>query len=291
MTTLTGTPGNDFREIAQSATFVYDGLGGLDVLSLGREPRTSFRITRQDDGGVRVDSVSTASGGGLQATLYNVERLEFAYRSDFIDLGTYFKPREVTGTAGNDRLPVAGQDRVFDGGPGVDTAVLDGARVQYTLTRDGADWLVAPAAGGRPNRLTGVERVVFDDRKIALDLDGDAGLVARILGAVFGAPSVADPALVGIGLQFTDAGLSPPALVQLALEARLGVQPGHAAVVDLLYANVVGSRPSPAERDAFVALLDNGSMTPAGLGLMAAQHELNLKFALVGLAQTGLDFA
>ena len=291
MTTLIGTPGDDFREIARSATFVFDGLGGLDTLSLGREPRSSFRITRLDDGGVQVDSVSAASGGGLHATLYNVERLEFAYRSDVIDLTTYFEPREVFGTAGNDRLLVAGQGRVFDGGAGIDTAVLTGARAQYTLTRDGEDWLVSAAADAGPTRLHAIERLEFTDRKVALDIDGNAGLVARILGAVFGAPSVADPVMVGIGLQLADAGISPQALVQLALDARLGPQAGHAAIVELLYAHVVGVPPPPAERDAFVALLDSGAMTPAGLGLMAAQHELNLQCALVGLAQTGLDFA
>ena len=36
----------------------------------------------------------------------------------------------------------------------------------------------------------------------SLDLDGHAGMTARILGAVFGASSIGNSAYVGIGLNF-----------------------------------------------------------------------------------------
>lgn len=290
MAVIKGTPGDDFREIVQSATFIYDALDGIDVLSLGQQKRSAFRIEKLPDGGVQIDSISQASGGGLKATLYNVEYLKFDYRSDFIDLRTYFEPLVVEGTDAEDRFHVAGQGRRFDGKEGIDTAVFDHPRGRHDIAREGQDWLVTGPDGGEPNRLVSVERMEFSDRKLAFDLDGDAGLVARVLGAVFGASSVLNPTYVGIGLRLTDQGVTSEALVHLALEARLGAEPSHTQLVDLLYGNVVGMPPTDAERAVFVDLLDRGVLTPDSLGVMASLHPANLQFALVGIAQVGLEY-
>ena len=65
----------------------------------------------------------------------------------------------------------------------------------------------------------------------------------------------------------------------------------HTAVVELLYGNVVGVPPSAGDRDYFVGLLDNSVYTVAGLGIMAADIDLNLtNINLVGLAQQGLEY-
>ena len=45
-----------------------------------------------------------------------------------------------------------------------------------------------------------IERIEFSDGGIAYDLDGYAGLVAKLLGAVFGFESVGNAKYVGIGL-------------------------------------------------------------------------------------------
>jgi hypothetical protein len=68
-------------------------------------------------------------------------------------------------------------------------------------------------------------------------------------------------------------------------------QPSHSQVVDLLYTNVVGQAPDAATRKTFTDLLDNGSFTVSGLGVLAAETELNKSnINLVGLAQTGLAY-
>jgi hypothetical protein len=176
-----------------------------------------------------------------------------------------------------------------DGGGGLDQAVVPGARAGYTIAAAGSGYTLASA--DLTASLANVERVGVGDQKLALDLAGNAGLVARTLGAVFGRASVNDAAYAGIGLQLVDSGTSYTALMQLALDAKLGAGASHVAVVDLLYTNVVGSAPSAEARAFYVALLDNGTYTPAILGTIAADTELNLaNIDLVGLTQHGLVY-
>jgi len=61
--------------------------------------------------------------------------------------------------------------------------------------------------------------------------------------------------------------------------------------VELLFTNVVGRAPSDAERSPFVDLLTNNAYTVAGLGVLAADTDINVaNINLVGLAQQGLDY-
>lgn len=126
---------------------------------------------------------------------------------------------------------------------------------------------------------------------VAYDLSGNAGKVARTLGAVFGPDSVQNEGYAGIGLDLVDKGMGYEELMGLALQVRLGSAPSHAAVVDLLYTNVVGLAPSQAEREFYVGLLDSGAYSSASLGVLAADTPMNAtNINLVGLTQTGLAY-
>ncbi|MBI5276446.1 MAG: VCBS repeat-containing protein [Burkholderiales bacterium] len=126
---------------------------------------------------------------------------------------------------------------------------------------------------------------------IAYDLQGNAGDVAKILGAVFGAASVSNATYAGIGLSYIDDGMSRDALFGLALDVALGAGRSNQSVVTLLYTNVVGSAPSDAVRDSFVSLIESGSFTQVSLGWLAAGHPLNLDhIGFVGLQQNGLEY-
>jgi hypothetical protein len=137
-----------------------------------------------------------------------------------------------------------------------------------------------------------VEKIKFLDLSVAWDLNGHAGEVAKTLGAVFGKESVANKSFAGIGLHFVDdLNFSYPSLMELAINARLGANPSNNQVVDLLYTNVVGQAPDATTRKSFTDLLDNGTFTVGGLGVLAADTELNkVNINLVGLAQTGLEY-
>lgn len=209
----------------------------------------------------------------------------------------------VLGTAADDflqttvHLPMlrglAGND-VLQGRAGkVDTAIYHGVRNDFILSLQGDTVRIKDQQGNEgADQLLSIERISFSDLNIAFDLSANAGMVAKTLGAVFGKESVANKSFAGIGLHFVDdLNLSYPSLMELAINARLGANASSAQVVDLLYTNVMGQAPDAAARKTFTDLLDNGTFTVGGLGVLAADTELNkVNINLVGLAQTGLEY-
>ena len=196
------------------------------------------------------------------------------------------------GTAGADFFSGLGGNDVIDGGAGLDTAGYVSTRSNYTVTRTATGFTVLDKTGAEgTDTLTNVERLKFSDIKLALDISGNAGTTAKILGAVFGRASVATKEYVGIGLGLLDGGMSYGDLMQLALNAKLGAGASNAAVVNLLYTNLVGSAPGAGDLALYKGLLDSGTFTQAGLGVIAADHALNqAAINLVGLASTGIEF-
>lgn len=290
MATYTGTPGNDAWTVVNPGTFTLDGLGGSDTLYLGTSLRSDYHITRTADGAVHVDSVSGASAT-LHATLLNMEKLVFNSRHDVLDLSAYFgdpAPQTLTGTAGNDLIAASTTSASIDGLGGIDTVSFGQAHTAYTLARMSSGYQVTAKDSGATEQLAHVERLQFADLHVALYLDGHAGQVAKILGAVFGAEAVANTSYAGIGLQLLDGGMSYPDLAALAVGVTGTTRPDD--IVTLLWNHVVGTAPTEADKAPFVAMLDHG-MSVGDLTVMAADTTLNTtQIDLVGLTQTGLDF-
>ena len=90
MATFKGTPNDDTWTIIEPGRVTIDGLGGNDKVTFGIQPRSAFVITQALDGAVLVDSVSGASGGGLQATLYDIETLVFDSGRDAVSVDALF---------------------------------------------------------------------------------------------------------------------------------------------------------------------------------------------------------
>ena len=204
--------------------------------------------------------------------------------------GTAFVDR-LDGGNGNDRLQGGGGNDQLRGDGGVDTAVYQRVRADYTVA-DRAATVQALAGDEGRDTLDQIERLVFSDQSLAFDLEGAAGSTARILGAVFGREAVANPLFVGIGLSLLDQGSSLDALMQLALDARLGAGFSAAAEVELLFQNLIGSGPSASELEFWTGALAAGTYTPVSLAWMAANLELNASNVdLVGLAEAGLPYS
>ncbi len=222
------------------------------------------------NGGAGTDSISGLGGNDALSGLGGRDKLFGGDGTDALNGGT-----------GNDTL---------DGGAGIDTGIFSDTRASSSLAVSGSGWSVT-AAGEGTDSLLNVERLKFSDAHIALDLNGSAGIVAKILGAVFGAPYVANKDYFGIGLYYSDGGMSYEALMQLALDARLGANASHVDVVTLLYTNVVGVGPGPDDLAYFVGELDSHRLSPARLGKLAGDHFLNIEHInLVGLTSTGVEF-
>lgn len=215
----------------------------------------------------------------------------------FVPLHDFAFSTNSLGGAGNEVFTMGRGELYLNGGNGIDTLALQLPRSAYTLDLQlGESQVIAKDGAGRL-RVEAVERLMFADTQLALDtaVQEHAGVTALTLGAVFGPASVrARPDYVGIGLHLLDTGTTPLALMQLALDARLGTNASPQAVVDLLYSNVIGQQPTVAEAAAYVALLADGSFTPASLGLMASTTVFNIDHVNLmgagGLQETGLPF-
>lgn len=204
---------------------------------------------------------------------------------------------DLSGGAGNDvLLGGAGSDRL-DGGSGIDTAGgYWEAHSAYWVVRSGTTWQVAGKSGiDGLDTLRSVERVQFTDVHLALDLDGHAGDVARLIGTLFGRETLQDRAIVGTGLALMDGGMSLKDVAALALGVpALSAVSGagrHQALVDLLYRNVVGQAPDAKALAHYTQLLDNRKMTPAELVVLAAEtDEIAARIDLTGLADQALEY-
>jgi len=294
MSTFYGTPQNDAPVVRLPMAFTYDGLAGVDTMSFGTSPRSWYTITQASDGAVWVDSISGASEI-LNAKLYNVEKLAFNDERDLIDLATYFNSTtaSITGTAQNDLLSVTTPSASVDGLAGIDTVALSAAASQFKLQNSDTGFSLVRQDGSGTVSLANVERLTFTDQKLALDLTGHAGSVAKILGAVFGPAAVARPDYVGIGLSLLDSGqYNATTLMGYALQVALGPNASPQAVVDLLYRNVVGVLPDAPTQKSFTDLIASGSHTAATLGDMAANTDANqANIQLTGLQLTGLAYS
>lgn len=207
---------------------------------------------------------------------------------------------EIRGTPSNDTLSsinglhvfrgLAGNDLIKGSGDSVDTASYFGASSDFNLKIvNGLPSVVADKFGNEgTDSLTSIERLVFSDLSIAFDINGSAGTTAKILGAVFGKESVANKNYVGIGLHFLDSGWTYDNLAGVALDAA-GAKTND-QIVSLLWTNVIGTVPTAADKQPFIALLENG-MTAGALARLAADTSFNTtNINLVGLAQTGIEY-
>jgi hypothetical protein len=285
---------------------VLDAAGAVIAQALGTGSLETVRFSPQ----VGDIFVQVYSGNGLPATRYSL-RIDHVDGAGQALAGTPGNDT-LTGTDGEDTLSGgAGDDLLtgglgndmLDGGAGFDTATWLYPRANYTVTRaaDGSAnvaysgpliMIYPPPPTEGIDTLTGIERLRFADGSVALDLAGNAGTAAKVLGAVFGGTAATNPSLLGVGLHLVDSlGYGMTQLMQLALGVALGASPSNTQVVDLFYTNLVGVAPDPAMRSALTGLLDAGTFTPVSFGVAVAELELNkMHVGLVGQTSAGLVY-
>lgn len=201
------------------------------------------------------------------------------------------------GSAGADRLAGRGGNDVLHGGAGIDVAEYRGARANFALTHSADGWQLVDTRGNEgTDTLVDVERLQFKDSGLALDLEGHAGTIVRLIGALFGKDALGRADLVGVGLALLDQGHSAEDVSALAVATDLFAQSAgshsNADFVRQVYRNVVGQEASQADIATFVQQLDSGSTTQGALALWASQTDLNAQqIDLAGLSQTGVAYA
>jgi len=125
----------------------------------------------------------------------------------------------------------------------------------------------------------------------AFDIDGNAGAVAKVLGAVFGADSVNDHAYVGAGLSYMDTGnYDLASLGALAMSLRAPTQ-NSIEICEILWKNVVGESASFSDIAIYVNQLESGELGVGELVPLAANTTLNSSnIGLAGMYEQGLEY-
>jgi hypothetical protein len=181
---------------------------------------------------------------------------------------------------------------VYNANGSRDTLSFTSPRSNYKFTRTGSTTFVTDMTLGSTDTVSGFARLNFSDGGIAYDLNDSAGTVAKILGAVFGSEAIGSQNYVGIGLRLLDQGYSKEALINLALNTRLGNAYSTMQEVDLLYKNLMHRPPTDQEASFWTNQLDNKVYSPAGLAQLACDSTVNTEnINLVGLTLSGIAYS
>jgi hypothetical protein len=219
---------SDFAEIAR-ATVGTNGTWHIDSAPL---PNGSYDISFAS-----VDAADNATSSGAH--------LGFTIASTL----------NTNGTANADVLRPAGTgNNAIDGGAGVDVAVYDTPRANFTIAKDVFGYAVTDKVGsGGHDTLVNVERVQFSDNSwVALDVDGVAGQAYRMYKAAF--DRVPDLAGLGFWVHALDNGYT---LTQVADEFVKSSEfkqmymsdPSDANFITKLYEHVLHRAPEGAGYD------------------------------------------
>ena len=275
---LVGTPDDD-TIYPGGGWDVVDGGGGFDtVVIIGRS--SQFKLVF-DSGVTYIDALSGASAMTERAQLNNVEQVQFLDKTVSLVVNDTIK-----GQPGTD---------FFDGGLGIDTVVYSGPQERYSITKSGNRYVVSePTGSDDTDYLSNIERLQFSNGKVALDLGGNAGQAARLIGALLGPSFIKDKALAGVVIGLVDQDYSIENIANLGLNTSfylaLAGSTKNEDFVNHVFRNVVGRPPEVNEQKTYVDMLNAGT-SQAALAVMATGTEFTAsQIGLTGLTSHGWDF-
>lgn len=196
----------------------------------------------------------------------------------------------LTGTSANDFFRGGTGNDTIDGGDGVDTTLFAGNRANYQLTHTVAGWTVSSAASGT-DILQNVERLQFDDKTVALDINGIAGQAYRVYQAAF------DRTPDNSGLKFwistMDNGASLDSVAagfinSAEFQALYGANPTNQQFVSKLYSNVLHRTPDQGGYDYWTTLLDSNGISKA-VALREFSESPENQAGVIGVIQNGIE--
>lgn len=168
----------------------------------------------------------------------------------------------LLGGAGNDRMYGGVGDDTLDGGAGLDIASYSGKAAGFTVLQGTSGWTVVDNSGvqGR-DKLAGVERLVFEDSALALDVDGIAAQAYRLYAAAFDRT----PDLAGLGYWLGQMDKGMPLLdvangfIQNNEFVKMyGATRTHTGFLDKLYHNILHRDPDQSGVDFWAKAMDAG---------------------------------
>jgi hypothetical protein len=182
---------------------------------------------------------------------------------------------------------------VVEGGRGIDTVKLAGTQAEYMVKRDAsASQFSVTDKSGAVSTLLNVERIVFGNATLALDIEGNAGQAYRLYKAVFN--RTPDAGGLGFWINSLDHGSS---LNQVAaafmttneFKTAYGSSQSNLELVTRFYQNILGRAPEAAGRDFWVEKLDQHVVGIAEV-MAAISESLENKDGLAAIVGNGFTY-
>lgn len=209
----------------------------------------------------------------------------------------------VSALAGDDRIVDASGSQIVDGGSGRDTVIFSLSRASYQLRHTPASASELPLTvvthSADQEKLLAVERLVFSDSGLALDTAlGQAAANSLLITGTLAFSLLSDPGVHRSLLGILDKENSLRHVFGLALDgglvAELAGGRSDAALVSLVYRNIVGSEPSVADTVALAQYFEaqGGPYSQLDFLVVAAELPLNQGHVdLVGYATSGVVYS
>lgn len=201
---------------------------------------------------------------------------------------------DVRGSNSNDVFTsIGGGSHDVFGYDGIDTITYVGVSSTFGIKKISEHEfdVTKPTQFSSTDRLVGIERIKFTDTLLAIDLDGNAGIAVKTLGAFLGAESATDANLVGYVLNLLDDGMSYDELLQAAVTEVFGENPTGTELVSHFYNTLVGGVAPDEIVSEYAGLVDSGELSATGLAKLVADNEINTtNIDLIGLSSTGVEY-
>jgi len=200
----------------------------------------------------------------------------------------------VAAGSGNDQITILGDAHSVDGGSGIDTVRMLSSRADFVFQRSSTtstSYSMKDKAG-TVNQLVDVERIVFSDATLALDIDGNAGKAYRLYEAAFDRT----PDAVGLGfwISVLDKGGSLNSVAQGFVDspefrAAYGAGLSNRDLVTKFYNNILDRTPDQGGLDFWVGLLDTQKADVADVLEQISESAEN-KAGLIGVIGNGFTY-
>ena len=199
----------------------------------------------------------------------------------------------INGASFRDWLVATSSNDVINGGADLDTVTYAGNRSNYDIVKNPTGFTVTDTTGASgTDTITNVERIVFQDKAVALDTSGTGGQAYRLYQAAFN--RTPDSAGVGWQMKALDNGAS---LVQIAsnfmgsaeFTSLYGAAPSTDTLVNLLYNNVLHRTPQQFETDFWVNIIATGQQSRAEVLTNFSESPEN-QAQVIGSIQNGFEY-
>jgi Ca2+-binding RTX toxin-like protein len=297
-TSITIANGTYKQTVTGAFTFDPTGMpsGTVSASSFFFNNEEVYRVTDMAHDATRIAQFAETEGDTQQTYAFVFSGNDSFTGSAFADgLMGYAGNDSFSAGAGNDRINGGAGNDSINGQDGLDTAVFSGARANYTVTRTANGFTVVDKTGAEgTDTLTGVERLVFADGGVALDVDSSSlgGQAYRIYKAAFA--RTPDSGGVGFWMSALDKGMS---LVDIATgfiasdeyKTAYGTNLSNRDLITKYYENILGRAPEQGGLDFWVGVLDNKQASVAQVLASISESGENIT-GTAALIANGFDF-